>query len=54
MGILFIGIGLLVGIFTWVGGSETSGDWASYQERRHFEQEQKKREWQKWANETLD
>ena len=53
MGILFIGIGLVVGIYVWIEPSEMSREWANCRERLHFEQEQKKREWRKWANKAL-
>ena len=52
MGILIFGVGLLlVGAHVWVKRSKTAHNWANYQERRHFEHEQKEREWKKWANE---
>lgn len=47
MGILFIGIGLLIGIYVWIERTKTFHEWADYQERLHFEREQE--EWRRIA-----
>ena len=43
MGILFIGIGLLIGIFVWIERTETFHEWADYREQIRFKREQEKR-----------
>ena len=44
MGILFIGVGLLIGIYVfWFERTETFHEWADYQEQLRFKQEQEKR-----------
>ena len=43
MGILFIGIGLLIGILVWIRRTETYHDWVDYREQLRFKQEQEKR-----------
>ena len=45
MGILFIGIGLLIGIHVWIERTETFHEWANYQEQLRFEREQE--EWRR-------
>jgi hypothetical protein len=43
MSILFIGIGLLIGIHVWIERAETFHEWADYQEQICFKQKQEER-----------